>query len=61
MWGYSNQEKRFYKYLLEEFESLKKMDISNILKKMMSDTDIIIYIFRVSLTPSGYLINPPTP
>ena len=37
------------------------MDISNLLKKMMKSTDLIIYIFRVSLTPSGYLMNPPTP
>lgn len=33
----------------------------NIMKRILEESDSIIYIFRVSLTPSGYLFNPPTP
>lgn len=31
------------------------------MKKMIANTDMIAQIFRASLTPSGYLYNPPTP
>lgn len=31
------------------------------MKRLSINTDLIVYIFRVSLTPSGYLFDPPTP
>ena len=47
--------------MIEEFETLKKLDTTKITQRLMKDTDLIIYVFRVSLTPSGYLFNQPTP
>jgi hypothetical protein len=37
------------------------MNVKNIMKKILYASDSIVYIFRVSLTPSGILHNPPTP
>ena len=37
------------------------MKVKDIMKRMMKQSDIITYIFRASLTPSGYLFNAPTP
>lgn len=31
------------------------------MSKTTSNTEEITYVFKASLTPSGYLYNPPTP
>lgn len=48
-------------YLDREYTQIKKLGISDITKKITSNTHTICYIFRASLTPSGYLYNAPTP
>ena len=61
MWGYTNEDKRFYQYMLDESENIKKMKVKDIMKRMLQNSELITYIFRASLTPSGYLFNAPTP
>ena len=61
MWGYTNEGQRFYQYMLEESENVKKMKVKDIMNRMLNQSDLITYIFRASLTPSGYLFNAPTP
>ena len=61
MWGYNNEKKRFYQYMLEESETAKKMKAEDIMKRIWYSSETITYIFRASLTPSGYIFNAPTP
>lgn len=44
-----------------EFTQIKKLSIDDITRRVSSNTDQIVYVFKASLTPSGYLYNPPTP
>ena len=37
------------------------MNVKNIMKRLLYASDSIVFIFRASLTPSGFLFNPPTP
>lgn len=45
----------------KEYDSIKKLGINNIMKKLSSNTKSIAYVFKAVLTPSGYLFNPPIP
>lgn len=57
---FMNNEK-YMPYLEKEFAQIKKLSIADITKRVSSNTDLISYVFKASLTPSGYLYNPPTP
>lgn len=48
-------------YLDKEYNQIKKLSIADITRKVSANTELISYIFKASLTPSGYLYNPPTP
>lgn len=40
---------------------MKALEQKNLMKKLGINTELISYVFRLSLTPSGYLFDPPTP
>lgn len=44
-----------------EFAQIKQLSIADITKGVSSNTDQICFVFKASLTPSGYLYSPPTP
>lgn len=56
-----SRDEDFFKYLQSEYDQIKKLKIKDITDKVGSNTDMISYVFKASLTPSGYLYNPPTP
>lgn len=62
IWGYQRSDMRFLQYLIIEFKKNTELQgVNIIMKKMTENTELIAQVFRASLTPSGYLYNPPTP
>jgi hypothetical protein len=55
------EERDFMPELDAEYNQIKKLSIGDITMRVSSNTEQISYIFKASLTPSGYLYNPPTP
>jgi hypothetical protein len=55
------EERDFMPELDAEYNQIKKLSIGDITRRVSSNTEQISYIFKASLTPSGYLYNPPTP
>lgn len=47
--------------MLKEYDDVKKLNIQSITRKISSNTEFIAYVFKASLTPSGYIYDPPTP
>lgn len=62
IWGYQRLDMKFFEYLVKEFRKNKQLQgVNVIMKRMTENTELIAHVFRASLTPSGYLYNPPTP
>jgi hypothetical protein len=61
IWGYNNKKVRFIDFILSEYEHVKNLKIKNLIEKTHENTDQIVQIFRLLLTPSGFIYSPPSP
>ena len=61
IWGYNDKNVRFADYLFNEVKSAKNLNRKNMMKNTIRNTDMIVHVFRLNSTPSGFLFAPPTP
>lgn len=55
------KDQEFLPQFEREYTKIKQLKIDDITRKVSTNTDQISYVFKASLTPSGYMYNPPTP
>lgn len=55
------RDQKFLPALEREYNQIKQLKIDDITRRASVNTAQLSYVFKSSLTPSGYLYNPPTP